>query len=106
MIRWFGSEYTAVTLVNTFSLSSMAGIACYIYGRRHIRHAGAFQKVIYPIFTSSFFIMASHFSWAFIKHTLKDQECFDYHWRVIMGLLSGCVFLYTGRSYLQFIDHW
>jgi len=50
--------------------------------------------------------MASHFHWAFIKELFNDQDCFDYHWRAVFGVMSGIFFLYTGRSYLKFIDHW
>ena len=104
--RYLGSEYSAVTLVNLFTLTSIGSMSCYIYGRRHIRHAGAFQRIIYPAFASIFFNMASHFGWAYIKEVLSDQDCFDYHWKVVCGLLSGGLFLFTGRNYLRFIDHW
>lgn len=104
--RWFRSEYSAVTINNVLTASSFTGIACYVYGRRHIRHSGSFQRIIYPIFTSAFFNMASHFHWAFIKELFNDQDCFDYHWRAVFGVMSGIFFLYTGRSYLKFIDHW
>lgn len=104
--RWLGSEYAAVKMVNSFTVCSIAGMSCYLYGRRHIRQAGAFQRVVFPVFSSVFFNMASHFAWAFIKELFRDQDSLDYHFRVICGILSGGLFLSIGQSYLQFIDYW
>ncbi|KAF6023914.1 hypothetical protein EB796_017778 [Bugula neritina] len=106
LCRWFGSEYRAVQVSNWLAFGSWAGISCYIYGRRHIRHAGSFQRIIYPAFTSTFFLAASHLSWALIRSVMSNQECFGHQIKVLIGLLSGVMFLHTGRSYLRFIDHW
>ena len=96
----------ADTVQKYVNIGAFGGIACYIYGKRHIRHAGSFQKVIYPVYATSVFMTGSWWMWEFMRQTLRDQQFFDYHWKCLFGVVSAFGFLYCGRSYMLFIDHW
>lgn len=87
-------------VTNFLLTSSVVGSGMYIYHRRHLHDAGMSFKMLYSGFDALIFNFGSVLLWAVLRTVSPKSNCIA----TIIGLLTSGGLMYTGYSYLKYID--
>ncbi|XP_074648843.1 uncharacterized protein LOC141904190 [Tubulanus polymorphus] len=85
---------------NKLWFNAHLGVGLYLYSRKHMITASAYQRIMYSIFGTVVFNFGSVLLWATTKALLP--ECV--YMRSFFGLISGTSLLLIGKEYVAHLD--
>ena len=86
---------------NALWFNAHFGVGLYLYSRKHMRRARMPWRITFSVFGAVIFNFGTLLFWATTKAAILPNNT---TLRSIVGIGSGCAFLYLGHRYLKFVD--
>ena len=86
---------------NALWFNGHLGIGLYLFSRKHMRRAKMPWRIAYSVFGAVIYNFGTLLFWATTKAAILPNNA---TLRSIVGIGSGCAFIFLGHHYLKFVD--
>ena len=86
---------------NALWFNGHLGVGLYLFSRKHLRRAKMPWRITYSVFGAVIYNFGTLLFWATTKAAILPNNA---TLRSIVGIGSGCAFLFLGHHYLKFVD--